>query len=124
MSPSRFSLLAAVALMACGGSDDATPAMAGSGSGGVVTGIGGGPSSGGAGGEAVATNASSAASGGAGDGSGGHGGAPGLGPPYPIVLAHGFFGFDSLAGIDAVTYFWGVPGALANDGETLVFTPA
>jgi triacylglycerol lipase len=47
-----------------------------------------------------------------------------LGPPYPIVLAHGFFGFEDFAGIDFVTYFYGVKDDLAAHGEPLVFTPA
>ena len=46
-----------------------------------------------------------------------------LGPPYPIVLAHGFFGFDDFAGIGFVTYYHGVREALAARGETLVYTP-
>src|SRR5690606_28906550 len=49
---------------------------------------------------------------------------PGLGPPHPIVLAHGFFGFEDFAGIDFITYFYGVKDHLAAQGETLVFTPA
>lgn len=49
---------------------------------------------------------------------------PPLGPPYPIVLAHGFFGFEEFAGIDFATYFYGVKEDLAAHGETLVFTPA
>ncbi len=48
----------------------------------------------------------------------------GLGPPYPIVLAHGFFGFQDFAGVDFITYFYGVKDDLAARGETLVFTPA
>jgi triacylglycerol lipase len=51
-------------------------------------------------------------------------GAPALGPPYPIVLAHGFFGFETFAGIDFVTYFYGVADRLAGEGEPWVFTPA
>lgn len=47
-----------------------------------------------------------------------------LGPPYPIVLAHGFFGFETLAGLDAITYFHGVKEDLAKVGEGYVFTPA
>lgn len=43
--------------------------------------------------------------------------------PYPIVFAHGFFGFETLAGIDAVTYFFGVRDDLAEVGE-FVYTPA
>lgn len=44
--------------------------------------------------------------------------------PYPIVLAHGFFGFEDFAGVDFVNYFFGVKDALVADGETQVFTPA
>ncbi|NOY94217.1 MAG: alpha/beta fold hydrolase [Deltaproteobacteria bacterium] len=47
-----------------------------------------------------------------------------LGPPYPIVLAHGFFGFEDFAGIDFINYFFRVKDRLASDGELLVFTPA
>ncbi|MDP3156612.1 MAG: triacylglycerol lipase [Archangium sp.] len=52
-------------------------------------------------------------------------GAPdaGRGPPYPIVLAHGFFGFDSFAGLDFLTYYFEVKDALVADGELEVFTP-
>lgn len=57
-------------------------------------------------------------------GSGGSGGEPLLGPPYPIVLAHGFFGFEEFAGLDFATYFYGVKDHLAAHGEPLVFTPA
>jgi len=51
-------------------------------------------------------------------------GEPLLGPPYPIVLAHGFFGFETFAGVDFVTYYYGVADRLADDGEAFVFTPA
>lgn len=51
------------------------------------------------------------------------GGSQGAGPPYPIVLAHGFFGFEDFAGIDFITYFYGVKDELAAHGEE-VFTPA
>ncbi len=44
--------------------------------------------------------------------------------PFPIVLAHGFFGFESFAGVDFATYFYGVKDALADEGELQVFTPA
>lgn len=47
-----------------------------------------------------------------------------LGPPYPVVLAHGFFGFEDFAGVSFITYFYGVKDHLAARGETLVFTPA
>ncbi|MBX3227789.1 MAG: alpha/beta fold hydrolase [Labilithrix sp.] len=44
-------------------------------------------------------------------------------PPYPIVLAHGFFGFEDFAGIDFINYFHGVKEHLAARGEARVFTP-
>lgn len=44
-----------------------------------------------------------------------------LGPPYPIVLAHGFFGFDDFAGTGFVHYWWGVPEHLDAMGEHDVF---
>jgi triacylglycerol lipase len=43
--------------------------------------------------------------------------------PYPIVLAHGFFGFDDFAGAGVVDYFWGVREHLQSIGEPQVFTP-
>ncbi len=46
-----------------------------------------------------------------------------LGPPYPVVLAHGFFGFEELGG-SFLTYFFGVKDDLASIGETNVHTPA
>jgi triacylglycerol lipase len=51
-------------------------------------------------------------------------GEPLLGAPYPVVLAHGFFGFEDFAGVDFVTYYFGVLDDLAAEGETMVFTPA
>ena len=44
--------------------------------------------------------------------------------PYPIVLAHGFFGFEDFAGAGFVDYYWGVRDDLASIGEMEVFTPA
>lgn len=44
--------------------------------------------------------------------------------PYPIVFAHGFFGFNDFAGAGFVDYFWGVREDLAEIGEVDVFTPA
>jgi triacylglycerol lipase len=41
-----------------------------------------------------------------------------------VVLAHGFFGFEAFAGIDQISYFYGVKDDLARRGETQVFTPA
>lgn len=55
-------------------------------------------------------------------GTGGQGGQP-LGPPYPIVLAHGFFGFDDFAGAGFFNYYHGVREFLANRGEVQVYTP-
>lgn len=46
-----------------------------------------------------------------------------LGPPYPVVFAHGFFGFEELGG-SFLTYFFGVQEDLASIGETNVHTPA
>src|SRR5947209_6632756 len=43
--------------------------------------------------------------------------APGI--PYPVVLAHGLFGFDNIAGVD---YFYGISAALTANGR-VVFTP-
>lgn len=51
-------------------------------------------------------------------------GPPPLEAPYPIVLAHGFFGFEELGGVDFATYFFGVKEDLAARGEMQVFTPA
>lgn len=54
---------------------------------------------------------------------GGGGGSVGSGPPYPFVLAHGFFGFDKFAGLDFETYYYHVKDHLAAQGE-IVDTPA
>ncbi len=35
---------------------------------------------------------------------------------HPIVLVHGLFGFDTLAGVD---YFYGIPHSLTKDGATV-----
>jgi len=43
---------------------------------------------------------------------------------YPIVLAHGFFGFNDFAGAGFLTYFYNVKDYLQANGEPLVFTPA
>jgi triacylglycerol lipase len=42
--------------------------------------------------------------------------APGRGPPYPIVLCHGFFGFEKIGPID---YFYNVRPALEADGHVV-----
>lgn len=46
-----------------------------------------------------------------------------LGPPYPIVFAHGFFGFEHFAGVNYIDYFFHVREALAMSGETNVYFP-
>jgi triacylglycerol lipase len=101
-------LMLSLSMTACGSAGDDVD----SGTGGdvVITGAGGG---GGAGGSAS-------------NGAGGAGGtAPaGLGAPYPIVLAHGFFGFEDFAGAGFLSYFYGVKDHLAKGGEALVYTPA
>ncbi|HSC84117.1 MAG TPA: triacylglycerol lipase [Pseudomonas sp.] len=38
---------------------------------------------------------------------------------YPIVLAHGMLGFDSILGID---YWYGIPSALRSDGASVYVT--
>jgi triacylglycerol lipase len=79
-----------------------------------LTGVGGN------GGEGGAWTSSSTASGSAGAG----GVQVKLGPPYPIVLAHGFFGFNDFAGAGFLTYFYTVKEYLQTHDEPLVFTPA
>ncbi len=44
-----------------------------------------------------------------------------LGPPYPIVLAHGFSGWKDIQALN-IPYFYGVVEALNAAGETQVFT--
>jgi triacylglycerol lipase len=105
--------LALVTAAACGSSDSADEGFSaggGAGTGGTTSGGGGHPSGG-----YGAIDAGDAAS---------EDAAPKLGPPYPIVLAHGFFGFEQFAGIDAITYFYQVKDALAAAGEPMVYTPA
>lgn len=86
----------------------------------VTTGVGGSapPSTGGSGAGGSTGTWGHNGSGGAG------GGVVGNGPPYPIVLAHGFFGFDQFAGVDFATYFFEVKQDLESQGESYVFTPA
>src|SRR5258708_1748861 len=87
---------AAVPAAACGSTGDTMPAQSvGSGTGGVITGAGGG------GGHVASSTATSASS----AGTGGQGGGMVNGPPYPFVLAHGFFGFEKFAGLDFETYY-------------------
>lgn len=44
-------------------------------------------------------------------------GIPCSGPPYPVVLHHGFFGFDSIGPLD---YYYGVAADLRAHGETVL----
>lgn len=44
--------------------------------------------------------------------------------PYPIVLAHGFFGFEDFAGAGFADYYWDVREDLFEHGELDVYTPA
>ena len=39
---------------------------------------------------------------------------------YPIVLAHGLFGFDQLFGV--IDYFFGIPDALTDGGARVFVT--
>lgn len=118
----RGKLAAAVLLAAfvgaatsCGGTEQVTSSGTNGTGGDVITGAGG------------ATGHSSASSGGMTTSSTGGtttGEDPKLGPPYPVVLCHGFFGFDKFAGIDGLPYFYGVTERLNEDGENWVYTPA
>ena len=110
--------LAAVLLAASCGDPPAastkTRAASRAGWAGFITGAGGG---GGGPGTTQAATTSGVTTGG-----GGQGGAPGSGPPYPFVLAHGFMGFQMFAGLDFETYFYDVKANLAAQGE-VVDTP-
>lgn len=46
-------------------------------------------------------------------------GPPGAGPPYPIVLLHGFFGWEKIGPLD---YFWKVREGLEDDGHVVAIT--
>lgn len=102
-----------VAGLGCGEADGTTAPAGSGGSGGVLTGAGGGPDA------ATGTTATSTSAGAGGAG----GGIAKLGPPYPLVLAHGFFGFEDFAGAGFLTYYYGVREHLESQGEK-VLTPA
>jgi triacylglycerol lipase len=109
-------LAAVTAGAACGSTGSEVTGATGSG--GAITGAGGGATT------TTSANVTSSSSGAGGaGGNGGAGGAPGSGPPYPFVLAHGFFGFDQFAGLDFETYYYHVKDHLAAQGE-IVDTPA
>jgi triacylglycerol lipase len=44
------------------------------------------------------------------------------GPPYPIVLAHGFGGFEHLADVEQLPYFYGVAEELRSEKEVVLVT--
>lgn len=106
-------LACSLALVACGSSDEVpgfTPAAGGAS-------VEAGP-------DALVDSGASDAAGGSGGLDAGQDAQEKLGPPYPIVLAHGFFGFNKFAGLDFATYFYQVKDYLAQHGETQVYTPA
>jgi triacylglycerol lipase len=107
-------LLGCVAVAAACGSAGSTSNNASGTTGAVITGAGGGPTS---------TAASTTSTGGTLGTGGTGGGTRGSGPPYPFVLAHGFFGFQTFAGLNFETYFFNVKQHLASQGE-IVDTPA
>src|SRR5689334_15723571 len=114
LSGKKHAVLALSSMMilgavACGSTGDTTEPKEGSGSGGFSTGAGGG-------GHGGAATTSSGAAGSTGD-SGGGGAPPKKGPPYPMVLAHGFFGFNDFAGAGFLTYFYDVKKHLEAKGE-------
>lgn len=94
------------------GSTGTVPSTSGQGGTSVINGGGGSPSP-----STWTHPASTSAS-----GSGGQGVAP-VGPPYPFVFAHGFFGFETFAGLDFETYYYKVKETLAAHGE-IIETPA
>jgi triacylglycerol lipase len=112
-------LSATVSLAACGSTGtevtDASGATGSGGAGGLVNGGGGA----GAGIHTTSAMPTTSSTGGGGVG----GGVVGSGPPYPFVLAHGFFGFEKFAGLDFETYYFHVKEHLAAQGE-IVDTPA
>ncbi|MCC6554378.1 MAG: alpha/beta fold hydrolase [Polyangiaceae bacterium] len=103
-------LFACAVVAGCGSTGEDPPG--GTGGGEVTTGSGGGTT--------TSTSTSTTTT-----GEGGSGGAPEpkLGPPYPIVLAHGFFGFEQFAGADFATYFYQVKETLSAEGE-MIYTPS
>jgi len=117
-SRAESALAAVVAVMiagasACGSAGQDDPKAGSGAGGGVITGAAG------SGGHGPASTSASSSTSGAG---GKDGGVP-KGPPYPIVLAHGFFGFNDFAGAGFLTYFVNVKKTLEAAGE-VVDTPA
>jgi triacylglycerol lipase len=109
-------LVSMVTIAACGsaGSNSSESSdTTGSGGSGLITGAGGSGGGLGTTGSTTTTTAATTTS----------TGNPDKGPPYPFVLAHGFFGFDKFAGLDFETYFYEIKDHLASQGE-IVLTPA
>ncbi len=104
----------ALGVNACGTAGSTSALSGGAGGDTALTGAGGGHVRTGTGVTTVTTSSA---------GAGGQGGSTGKGPPYPFVLAHGFFGFETFAGLDFETYFYNVKQHLAAEGED-VDTPA
>jgi triacylglycerol lipase len=98
--------------LVCAGCGETGTVQQAAGSTDIITGAGGGSAS--------STSATTSATT---TGTGGGGGSEGKGPPYPIVMAHGFFGFEDFAGAGFITYFYGVKERLATEGE-FVYTPS
>lgn len=108
-----MALSVAMTAVACGSVGVEAPGGAGGEGGGEITGSGGGST-----GITTTTTTTTTPT-----GTGGEGGSVGSGPPYPFVLAHGFFGFEEFAGLDFETYYFHVKDHLASQGE-IVLTPA
>jgi len=121
----RFAGVVAIVLSVGGGCGSESESEGYSGAGARPTGGGGTPSGGssGTGGSLGGGGGSAAVGGNPSDAAIDADAPPKLGPPYPVVLCHGFFGFEKFAGLDAITYFYKVKEELAKNGETLVFTP-
>jgi triacylglycerol lipase len=100
----------------CGGNGQVSSSSGAAGGDAFITGVGGG--------HTTTTPAGGLGGGGAGGSETTTTDDPAAGAPYPIVLCHGFFGFDKFAGIPGLPYFYHVPERLAQDGETMVYTPA
>ena len=98
---------------ACGSTGQQASTDGTTGAGGFITGAGGSGGHVASSSTHAVTSASSAGAGGSAD----------KGPPYPFVLAHGFFGFQTFAGLDFETYYFHVKDHLAAQGE-IVDTPA
>ena len=105
-------LALAISAAACGTAGQDTDAEAAGTTGGILTGAGGGPQA-----------TSSTVTTGVGVGGDGGGGGMAKGAPYPVVFAHGFFGFEKFAGADFLTYYYKVKERLAQDGE-IIDTPS